>query len=70
MEWITQDKNHNPIRHINTGEVKLSDKEIQECVEFGLKMAFKDTSNPCYTKIQSEINKSVRMACNKPKISK
>jgi len=30
MEWITDDKNHNPIRHINTGEVKLSEKEIEE----------------------------------------
>lgn len=66
MEWIIENKN--PIRNIQTGTVKLSEKEIHKCIELGLKMAFKDTSNPCYTKIQSEINKAVKMACNKPKI--
>lgn len=45
MEFITD---NNPIRHINTVEVKLSEREIQKCIELGLKMAFKDTSNPCY----------------------
>jgi len=49
MEWIIENKN--PIRNIQTGTVKLSEKEIQGCIELGLKMAFKDTSNPCYTKI-------------------
>jgi hypothetical protein len=70
MEWITQDKNHNPIRHINTGEVKLSEKEIEECVKSGIKMAYSLTSNPCVTVIEMEIFKAVKRAINKPRISK
>ena len=67
MEFITD---NNPIRHINTGEVKLSESEIQKCVVQGIKQAFKLTSNPCITVIELEIFKEVKMACNKPRISK
>ncbi len=66
MEFIT-DNNH--IRHINTGEVKLSESEIQKCVVQGIKHAFKLTSNPCITVIELEIFKAVKMACNKPRIN-
>ena len=66
MEWIT-DKN--PIRTINTMEVKLSEKEIQQCVVNGMKSAYKLTSMPCITVIELEIFRAVRIACNKPKIS-
>jgi len=66
MEWITDTT---AIRNINTVEVKLSEAEIKECVEYGLKMAFKDTSNPCYTNILLEINKAVKQAINKPRIN-
>lgn len=41
MEFIT-DNNH--IRHINTGEVKLSESEIQKCVVQGINHAFKLTN--------------------------
>ena len=66
IEFVT-DKN--PIRNINTGEVKLSEKEIQQCVIFGIKKAYSLTSNPCVTSIEMEIFKAVKIACNKPKIS-
>jgi hypothetical protein len=65
MKWIT---NTDPIRTINTMEVKLSEKEIQQCVVNGMKSAYKLTSNPCITVIELEIFKAVRMACNRPKI--
>lgn len=45
MEWLTENKN--PIRNIQTGEVKLSEKEVQRCVIQGIKQAFSLTSNPC-----------------------
>lgn len=64
MKWIT-DKD--PIRTINTMEVKLSERQIQQCVVAGMKQAYKLTSNPCITIIELEIFKAVRMACNKPK---
>jgi len=67
VEWITDS---NPIRNIKTVDVKLSEAEIKECVEYGLKMAFKDTSNPCYTNILLEINKAVKQAINKPRINR
>ena len=65
MKWIT---NEDPIRTINTMEVKLSEREIQQCVVAGMKSAYKLTSNPCITIIELEIFRAVRMACNKPKI--
>lgn len=68
MQWITEDKN--PIRHINTCKVKLSEKEIEECVRSGIKMAYSLTSNPCVTSIEMEIFKVVKRKMNKPKISK
>ena len=66
MEWITENKN--PIRNIQTGEVKLSEKEVHLSVEQGIYNAFKDTSNPCLTKIISEVRKSLKTAYSKPKI--
>jgi hypothetical protein len=65
MKWLT-DKD--PIRTINTMEVKLSEIQIQQCVVNGMKSAYKLTSNPCITVIELEIFKAVRMACNRPKI--
>jgi hypothetical protein len=65
MKWITD---NNPIRTINTMEVKLSEKEIQQCVVNGMKSAYKLTSNPCITVIELEIFRFVKMACNRPKI--
>jgi len=67
MEWITND---NPIYHISTDEVKLSEKEVYLNVEQGIYNAFKDTSNPCITKIIIEVRKSLKTAYSKPKISK
>ena len=67
MEWITND---NPIYHISTGEVKLSEKEVYLHVEQAIYNAFKNTSNPCITKIISEVRKSLKTAYSKPKISK
>jgi hypothetical protein len=64
MKWIT---NEDPIRTINTMEVKLSERQIQQCVVNGMKQAYKLTSNPCITIIELEIFKAVRMACNKRK---
>ena len=66
MEWIT--KHINPIRNINTKEIKLSELEIQKCVIQGMKQAFALTSNPCITLIELEIFKAVKQACNKPRI--
>jgi hypothetical protein len=65
MKWIT---NTDPIRTINTMEVKLSEREIQQCVVAGMKSAYKLTSNPCITVLELEIFRAVRMACNRPKI--
>ena len=67
MQWIT---GNNPIRHINTGEVKLSEKEIIECVRNGISRAYSNTSNPCVTLIEMEIFKAVKDEINKPRISK
>jgi hypothetical protein len=64
MKWITD---NNPIRTINTMEVKLSEKEIQQCVVAGMKSAYKLTSNPCITVLELEIFRAVKMACNRPK---
>jgi len=64
MEWITD---NNPIRNINTVEVKLSEKEVYLSAEQGVLNAFKDTSNPCLTKILSEVRKSIKMAYLKPR---
>lgn len=44
MEWITDDKNHNPIRHINTGEVKLSLTEVLDAIEYGFEYANREDS--------------------------
>ena len=70
MEWITQDKNHNPIRHINTGDVKLTEDEAYSKAEQGVLSAFKNTSNPCLTKILAEVRKSLKIAYSKPKIDR
>lgn len=66
MQWIT---NTDPIRTINTMEVKLSEKEVYLSAEQGIYNAFKDTSNPCITKILSEVRKSIKHAYNKPIIN-
>ena len=66
MEWITENKN--PIRNIQTGEVKLSEKEVQRCVVQGIKQAFSLTSNPCITVIELEIFRALKTAYSKPKI--
>ena len=66
MKWIT---NTDPIRTINTMEVKLSEKEAFASAEQGVINAFKDTSNPCLTKIIAEVRKSLKMAYNKPNIN-
>ena len=66
MEWITENKN--PIRNIQTGEVRLSEKEIQKCVVQGIKQAFSLTSNPCITVIELEIFRALKTAYSKPKI--
>ena len=66
MEWITENKN--PIRNIQTGEVKLSEKEVQKCVIQGIKQAFALTSNPCVTVIELEIFRALKQAYSKPKI--
>lgn len=67
MEWIT-DKN--PIKYINTCEVKLTESEVSNCVESAIINSFKDSSNPCITKILSEVKKSLKQAYSKPIISK
>lgn len=46
IEFVT-DKNHNPIRNINTVDVKLTEDEAYSKAEQGVLSAFKDTSNPC-----------------------
>lgn len=63
MEWITDS---NPIRTINTVEVKLSTTEAYKLAEQGILNAFKGTSNPCLTKILSEVRKSINQMGNKP----
>ena len=49
---------NDPIRKINTKEVLLSEREVYLSAEQGVLNAFKDTSNPCLTKILSEVRKS------------
>jgi len=70
MEWITQDKNHNPIRHINTGEVKLSLTEVLDAIEYGFEYANRE-DKPCITVIRLSVNKAVKATSkkNKPKPS-
>ena len=65
MEFITD---NNPIRHINTVDVKLPESEVYLYAEQGVYNAFKDTSNPCITKVISEVRKSLKNAYLKPKI--
>lgn len=67
VEFIT-DKN--PIRYINTTEVLLSEDEINNCIEIGISNAYRNTSNPCITKVISELKKAVKQAVNKPRINK
>lgn len=66
MEWITDDKNHNPIRHINTGEVKLSLTEVLDAIEYGFEYANRQ-DKPCITVIRLSVNKAVKDAFGKPK---
>ena len=66
MEWITENKN--PIRHIQTVEVKLSEKEVLDVAETAIINAFKENSNPCITKIISEVKRALKQAYSKPKI--
>lgn len=61
---------NDPIRKINTKEVLLSEREVYLSAEQGVLNAFKDTSNPCLTKILSEVRKSIKMAYLKPIINK
>ena len=69
MEWITQDKNHNPIRNINTGEVKLSLAEVLDAIEYGFEYSNRQ-DNPCITVIRLSVNKAVKDAFGKPRIGK
>lgn len=64
IEFVT-DKN--PIRNINTVEVKLSEADIKECIKVGLKRAYALNSNPCISKIELELFKSVNQKINKPR---
>jgi hypothetical protein len=66
MEWITDDKNHNPIRHINTGEVKLSLTEVLDAINYGFEYANRE-DKPCITVIRLSVNKAVKDAFGKPK---
>lgn len=66
MEWITDDKNHNPIRHINTGEVKLSLTEVLDAINYGFEYANRE-DKPCITIIRLSVNKAVKDAFGKPK---
>lgn len=66
MEWITDDKNHNPIRHINTGEVKLSLTEVLDAINYGFEYANRE-DKPCITVIRLSVNKAVKDAFSKPK---
>ena len=66
MEWITDDKNHNPIRHINTGEVKLSLTEVLDAINYGFEYANRQ-DKPCITVIRLSVNKAVKDAFGKPK---
>ena len=66
MEWITDDKNHNPIRHINTGEVKLSLTEALDAINYGFEYANRE-DKPCITVIRLSVNKAVKDAFGKPK---
>lgn len=68
MEWITENKN--PIRNIQTGEVKLSEKEVLDVSETAIINAFKENSNPCITKIISEVKRALKTAYKVPIINK
>ena len=67
MEWITENKN--PIRNIQTGEIRLSEKEVLDVAENAIINAFKESSNPCITKIISEVKRSLKQAYFKPRIN-
>lgn len=67
MEWITE--NNNPIRNIQTGEVKLSEKEIMTAIDTAFEYANRQ-DNPCVTVIRLSINKAIKEAYSKPIIGK
>jgi len=62
-QWISD---NDAIRRINTREPKLSESEIQKVFENGLIMAFKESSDTCYTKLLLNLNKALKEALRKP----